>query len=266
MALESATYISDLVSTNPTTSDPLAQGDDHIRLLKATVKATFPNVSGAVTADHTELNKLDGLSATTTELNYVDGVTSPIQTQIDLKAPLASPTFTGTVTLPSATSIGNVSATELGYLDGVTSALQTQIDLKAPIASPTFTGTPAAPTASAYTATTQLATTAQVYSTVTTVPINYQNTTAYTLQLSDVGKMVHLDAGTAITLTVPSGVFSSGHRIEVTQLAGGQVTIVAGSGVTMYSAGSLTTLKGQWSAATIHFWDTNRFHLIGDLA
>ena len=35
-----------------------------------------------------------------TELTYVKGVTSAIQTQLGLKAPLASPTFTGTVTLP----------------------------------------------------------------------------------------------------------------------------------------------------------------------
>ena len=45
-------------------------------------------------------------------------------------AELASPTFTGTVVLPSTTSIGNVSDVELGYLDGVTSAIQTQIDSK----------------------------------------------------------------------------------------------------------------------------------------
>jgi len=38
------------------------------------------------------------------ELNYTDGVTSAIQTQMDLKAPLASPTFTGTVTMPVALS------------------------------------------------------------------------------------------------------------------------------------------------------------------
>lgn len=36
----------------------------------------------------------------------------------------------GTVTLPSTTSIGNVSATEIGYLDGVASAIQTQINTK----------------------------------------------------------------------------------------------------------------------------------------
>tara|TARA_B100000497_G_C7667259_1_gene402357 strand:+ start:49 stop:693 length:645 start_codon:yes stop_codon:yes gene_type:complete len=44
------------------------------------------------------------------------------------KAPLAGPTFTGTVTLPSTTSIGDVSSTEIGYVNGVTSAIQTQID------------------------------------------------------------------------------------------------------------------------------------------
>ena len=53
----------------------------------------------AVTSTSAELNILDGVTATTAELNYSDGVTSNIQTQIDTKAPLASPTFTGTVTV-----------------------------------------------------------------------------------------------------------------------------------------------------------------------
>jgi hypothetical protein len=44
-------------------------------------------------------------------------------------APLESPTFTGTVVLPSTTSIGNVSDVEIGYLDGVTSAIQTQLSI-----------------------------------------------------------------------------------------------------------------------------------------
>lgn len=48
----------------------------------------------------------------------------------DTKAPLAGPTFTGTVVLPSTTLIGNVSATEIGYVDGVTSAIQTQLNAK----------------------------------------------------------------------------------------------------------------------------------------
>lgn len=111
-------------------------------------------------------------------IGYLDGATGNIQNQLNLKAPLASPsltgvptsttaaintnttqiattayvinqgysklespTFTGTVVLPSTTSIGTVSATELGYLDGVTSSIQTQINTKSPSASPTFTGT-----------------------------------------------------------------------------------------------------------------------------
>jgi hypothetical protein len=90
------------------------------------------NILDGVTASAVELNILDGATLSTTELNYVDGVTSAIQTQldgkqpiisgvsnteigyldgvtsaiqtqIDSKAPTASPTFTGTVTLPSGT-------------------------------------------------------------------------------------------------------------------------------------------------------------------
>jgi hypothetical protein len=64
----------------------------------------------------------------------------------------AGPTFTGTVILPSTTSIGNVSNTEISYLDGVTSAIQTQFGSKAPLADPTFTGTLVAPTINASTA------------------------------------------------------------------------------------------------------------------
>lgn len=111
---------------------------------------TTPSVNGAAIS-----------TATGAEINYCDGVTSAIQTQINAKASLtqlaakanlASPTFTGTVVLPSTTSIGNVSSTEIGYLDGVTSGIQVNINSlsaaitgvdanKAPITSPTFTGT-----------------------------------------------------------------------------------------------------------------------------
>ena len=46
MALESAAqFIDDLVATNPAAGDPIAQGDDHIRLLKAVLKRSLPGVS-----------------------------------------------------------------------------------------------------------------------------------------------------------------------------------------------------------------------------
>lgn len=85
------------------------------------------------------------------EISYLDGVTSSIQTQLNGKldsslasttyAPLDSPIFTTSASLPSSTSIGTVTSTEISYLSGVTSAIQSQIDLKASIESPTFTGT-----------------------------------------------------------------------------------------------------------------------------
>lgn len=58
-----------------------------------------------VTADAAEINILDGALLSTTELNYVDGVTSGIQGQLDLKSPLANPTFTGTVTLDTGVNL-----------------------------------------------------------------------------------------------------------------------------------------------------------------
>jgi hypothetical protein len=145
----------------------------------ATLSVTELNyVDGVTSAIQTQLNNKQAIVANVsdTEIGYLDGVTSSIQTQIDTKissatasatyAPLASPTFTGTVTLPANTisqsmmsddSVGTneigglavtngklagdiswdklaisstVSAIEAGYLDGVTGAIQTQLDGK----------------------------------------------------------------------------------------------------------------------------------------
>ena len=94
MSVESATYINGLNATYPAAGDPKSEGDDHLRLIKSAVKATFPNVAGAVNPTHTEFN-------------YLVGVTSGVQTQLDAKAPLASPTFTGTPAAPTAAATAN---------------------------------------------------------------------------------------------------------------------------------------------------------------
>jgi len=47
MALESATYIDGLVTSNPTGSDNISQGDEHIRLIKTVLKNTIPNAASA---------------------------------------------------------------------------------------------------------------------------------------------------------------------------------------------------------------------------
>jgi len=48
MPLEAATYISELVATNPAPGDLKAQGDDHIRMEKRVLKAAFAGIPGVV--------------------------------------------------------------------------------------------------------------------------------------------------------------------------------------------------------------------------
>lgn len=47
MGLESGTFIQDLVASNPDGSDLRAVGDDHLRLIKNVLRATFPNADKA---------------------------------------------------------------------------------------------------------------------------------------------------------------------------------------------------------------------------
>lgn len=74
-------------------------------------------------------------AVTAAEFERLSGVTSPLQTQLNAKAPLASPTFTGTVTIPSPFTLGATSVTttgaELNFVIGVTSSIQTQLNAKA---------------------------------------------------------------------------------------------------------------------------------------
>jgi hypothetical protein len=147
--------------------------------------------------------QVKGSPLTFTEL---DTNFSAINTEVGTKAPLASPTFTGTPAAPTATA--GTSTTQLATTAFVTTAVAagnavtsvagrtgvivltksdvglsnvdntadtakpvstaqaTAIALKADLASPTFTGVPAAPTATAGTSTTQLATTAFVVNTL----------------------------------------------------------------------------------------------------
>lgn len=63
MGLETGEYITDLVVTNPLGSDPKAQGDDHIRLVKKTTQQSFPAIGGQVNMSHTQLNAFVGMVA-----------------------------------------------------------------------------------------------------------------------------------------------------------------------------------------------------------
>ena len=52
----SSTYIDGLVGTNPTSADPLSEGDNHLRLIKDVLKRTFPAITGAVTVSNNQIN------------------------------------------------------------------------------------------------------------------------------------------------------------------------------------------------------------------
>jgi hypothetical protein len=108
-------------------------------------ETTVNFAEGGLSYADIKVDAIEAASATignvsNTELQYLNGVTSAIQTQIDSKlatstasstyAPITDATLLGTVTLPSTTAIGNVSATELQYLSTVTSNVQDQIDSK----------------------------------------------------------------------------------------------------------------------------------------
>ncbi len=98
------------------------------------------------------------------------------------------------------------------------------------------------------------------------VVTNAQSGTAYTLALTDSGKLVELSNAAAITLTVPTNgttAFPTGTQIDLLQTGAGQVT-VGGAGVTLQSEGSKLKLKGQYAAATLIKRATDTWVLIGN--
>jgi hypothetical protein len=135
----------------------------HTGLVRDASDKKWKLISGAAEPISNEINfasvvydtlKVGGLevgSVTNTEIGYLSGVTSSIQSQISSKAPIASPTFTGTVSgiTKSMVGLGNVdnttdinkpisSATQAALNARLTSA---QADLKyATIQNPSFIG------------------------------------------------------------------------------------------------------------------------------
>ena len=141
MPLETGNYISDLVATNPLGSDQKSTADDHIRLTKSVLKASFPNVNGAV-------------NPTPTEFNYLVGVTSGIQAQIAAKGAITGQTWTGSHNFPTQ-SQGNNST-----LAATTSYVDTGLATKGAITGQAWSGTHTFPTQAANDNSTKVATTA----------------------------------------------------------------------------------------------------------
>ena len=93
---------------------------------------------------------------------------------------------------------------------------------------------------------------------------NAQTGTTYTLVSGDVNKLVTLNNASAITVTIPNGVFTTGQQINFQQIGAGQVTFASDGTTTFTGVG--TKLRAQYSASTLICTGTNTFTLIGDIA
>ena len=102
-----------------------------------------------------------------------------------------------------------------------------------------------------------------------TLSFNAQTGTTYTLVASDLNKLVTLSNASAITLTVPPSVFTTGNIVNIQALGAGLVTLAQGAGVTITSTGATASapkLKKQYSAGVILCTGSNTFTVIGDLS
>jgi hypothetical protein len=100
--------------------------------------------------------------------------------------------------------------------------------------------------------------------------VNAQTGTTYTLVAADASyKLVTASNAAAITVTVPSSVFTAGDVINLQQIGAGQVTFAQGAGVTITSTGATSTapkLRAQYSACSVICTASNTFTIVGDIA
>lgn len=113
-----------------------------------------------------------------------------------------------------------------------------------------------------------LALTKKVMDDIKFTSINSQTGTAYTLTLSDAGKLIILTNSSAITVTVPANssvAFPVGTQIDLVQGGTGKVTISPATGVTINSQSGNKSIAAQWVGVSLVKTDTNTWLLLGNL-
>lgn len=97
MTVETGTYINSLNASFPPETDALSEIDEHLKIIKSTVKATFPNVNAAVTATPAELNKSTAIVSDGTNATLNTGITADkIKTLIGITDPVTPAITTAT--------------------------------------------------------------------------------------------------------------------------------------------------------------------------
>lgn len=95
------------------------------------------------------------------------------------------------------------------------------------------------------------------------ISINAGTTSAYTLVAGDANRVVTFSATT--TVTIPVSVFTIGDQVNILQTGAGQITIVAGAGVTLRSEGSRVKTRAQYAMATVICIATNEWVVLGNV-
>ena len=98
----------------------------------------------------------------------------------------------------------------------------------------------------------------------TDLTFNAQTGTTYTPVSGDKNKVVTLSNASAVTLTIPSAVFTTGQQVNIQQLGAGQVT-VQGDGTSTIVSNPGVKSRAQYSIATAICIATNTFLLTGDI-
>jgi hypothetical protein len=88
MGLETATYLADLVASNPLGTDDKSKGDDHIRLVKAVLQATFPYLAGGALRVQA---KSSGYTVLTTDNYSIIRCTAALTLALTAAASLGNP-------------------------------------------------------------------------------------------------------------------------------------------------------------------------------
>ena len=87
MALESGSFLNDLVTTNPASGDLVSQGDDHLRLVKTVLQGTFPALAGRAWRHQ---SKSSGYTVLTTDNMTVISATAALTLDLTAAATLGN--------------------------------------------------------------------------------------------------------------------------------------------------------------------------------
>lgn len=135
MTVENATHINNLNATYPTPSDPVSEGDNHIRLIKTALKATFPSLTGATQATAAQMDLLTTATGANTANELVKRDASGNFNGGTITAATA---FVGTLTTAAQTNVTSVGALNggsitsgFGAIDNGASNITTTGDLAA---------------------------------------------------------------------------------------------------------------------------------------